>query len=292
VLPFLFLNIVLGGDRNRGVGIMQSEAHSREDQALSERIVNARLEATVLNEFPGQLPTDLQQAYSVQAASIAQWPDEVAGWKVARLPPGDRDRFAQERLAGPVYRSTVETAEPGTEIVAHIYDGGFAAIEAEVVLELGEDVPRDFDTSNDSDLAGLVAKAYCGAEIASSPMPFVIDLGAMSIISDMGINAGVIVGPEIADFMSLPDDALSVGVTVNGEVVGQADPGPVSGSPFDALRFLIDHCNAQDIRLSRGSLVSTGMITGVHDVTVGCKARVDYGKFGWFDVAFEPIGRK
>jgi 2-keto-4-pentenoate hydratase len=271
---------------------MQPEAHSREEQALSERIVKARLEAMVLEEFPGQLPADLEQAYSVQAASIAQWPDEVAGWKVARLPPGDRDRFAQERLAGPVYRSTVQAVASGSEIITQIYDGGFAAVEAEVVLELGQDVPRDFDTAKDSDLAGLVAKAYCGAEIASSPMPFVIDLGATSIISDMGINAGVIVGPEIADFLSLSDDALSVRVTVNGEVVGEADPGPVSGSPFDALRFLIDHCHARGIRLAKGSLVSSGMITGVHDVTVGCKARVDYGKFGWFDVSFEPVRHK
>lgn len=271
---------------------MRAEALSQEDQALSRRIVEARLEALVLEEFPGQLPVNLEQAYSVQAASIAQWPDEVVGWKVARLPADDQVRYAKERLAGPVYQATVQAVEAGSEVVAQVFGGGFAAIEAEIVLELDQDVPSDFDTAEALKLAGLVAKAYCGAEIASSPMPFVIDLGAMSIISDMGINAGVILGPEIPDFLSYPADALAASVSVNGQVVGEASPGPVTGSPFDALRFLIDHCHANGIRLTKGTLVSTGMITGVHEVTVGCNARVDFGVPGWFDVSFEPISRK
>ena len=34
---------------------------------------------------------------------------------------------------------------------------------------------------------------------------------------------------------------------------------------------------------------STGLLTAVHEVTVGSVARVDYGPFGWFEVAFEAI---
>ena len=43
------------------------------------------------------------------------------------------------------------------------------------------------------------------------------------------------------------------------------------------------------IELPKGTLVSTGMITGVHDVRIGSNARVDFGAPGWFDVSFEPI---
>lgn len=261
------------------------------EEALSKRLVKARLDACVLDEYPGQLPTSLEQAYKVQAASVARWPDEVVGWKVARLPADDRDRFAQERLAGPVYRSAVQSVDAQSQTVAHIYADGFAAIEAEIVLELGRDVPSDFEGCNE-DLAKIVAKAYCGAEIASSPMPFVIELGATSIISDMGVNAGVVLGPEIADFPSLSADALEVSVSVDGRVVGEANPGAITGAPFDALLFLVKHCGAHGIKLPKGTLVSTGMITGVHDVSVGCSARVDFGTAGWFDVSFEPISRR
>ena len=265
------------------------DSFSAEDEALSKRLVDARLNASILDEFPGPLPTSIEQAYSVQAATIAHWPDDVVGWKVARLPVDDRVRFARERLAGPVYRSTVSTVANGAETVASIYDGGFAAIEAEVILQLGQTISAATSHDAGADLGSLVAKAFCGAEIASSPMPFVVELGAMSIISDMGTNAGVIVGPEIEDFAALDDKALAVSVSIDGNEVGRADPGPVTGTPFDALRFLIDHCVANGIELAEGTLISTGMITGVHDVTVGSKSRVDFGTPGWFDVSFEPV---
>jgi 2-keto-4-pentenoate hydratase len=267
--------------RNAGQSSAQAEA-------LARCLVDARLQGRVLDQYPGQLPTTIEQAYSVQAAAIARWPDEVVGWKVARLPVDDRERFAKERLAGPIYRSVVQTVEAGSEAVAHVFDGGFAAIEAEIVFELGCDVPADFH-GGEEELAKLLAKVYCGAEIASSPMPFVIDLGAMSIISDMGINTGQVIGPEITDFLSVGPEALSVSVSVDGDVVGEANPGAITGAPFDALRFLIDHCNEFGIKLAKGALISTGMITGVHPVTLGCKSRVDFGSRGWFDVAFESI---
>lgn len=265
-------------------------ALSPSDDVLSQCLVEARLDARLQEQYPGDLPKTLEQAYNVQAASTSRWPDDVAGWKVARLPPADRERFNQDRLAGPVFRSTVCATEAGGSAVAKIFDGGFAAIEAEIVLEIGRDIAPDCNADPHDDLASLVAKAYCGAEIASSPMPFVIELGATSIISDLGINTGVVVGPEIAGFIELAKDALTTSVSVDGNVVGSASPGPVTGTPFDALRFLIAHCSEQGVALPAGSWVSTGMITGVHPVQVGCTARVDFGDLGWFDVAFEAIG--
>lgn len=72
-------------------------------------------------------------------------------------------------------------------------------------------------------------------------------------------------------------------------VVGEANPGPISGGPFDALRFLLDHCARAGIELAKGTLVSTGMITGVQNVNVGSKARVEFKMSGFFDVRFERI---
>lgn len=265
------------------------EGQSEADGVLARRLVDARLDARVLQEYPGDLPKTLEQAYGVQMASIALWPDEVVGWKVARLPVDDRARFAQERLVGPVFRSTAQAVDSGGTVKAKIFDGGFAAIEAEVVLELGADVQADFDPGNPDELVGLVAKAFCGAEIASSPMPLVIERGATSIISDMGINVGVIAGPEIVDYLDLGADSLEVCVSVDGDLVGKASPGAITGSPFTALKFLIEHCIANSVELPKGTLISTGLITGVHEVSVGSKARVDFGGQYWFDVDFEPL---
>lgn len=263
---------------------------SKQDDAVSARLVEARSNAALLAQFPGELPESLEQAYAIQSAAITRWPDAVAGWKVARLPPHDRGRFPAERLSGPVFKSMVRTAPDGSNTATPIFDGGLAAIEAEIVLELGVGLAPELAERTDEELAALVSRAYSGAEIASSPMPFVIDLGAMAIIPDLGINVGVIVGPEIENFRAA--DSLTTRVTVDGEVVGEANPGAVVGDPLQALRFLIDNCASRGIELPEGTLVSTGMITGVHDVRVGSVAHVDFSSVGSFDVTFEAFSGK
>lgn len=268
-----------------------SHGMQEQDRVLAAQIVEARRECRVLEEFPGRLPVSLEQAYDVQAASIAQWPDDVVGWKVARLPPRDRARFPAERLVGPVFRSALRVVAAGSATDARIHDGGFAVIEAEFVLQLGTAIPPNDRAWSNEDLAPLVAAVYGGAEIASSPMPNVIELGAMAIIPDLGINDGVIVGAEIPEFHSTAADGLCVRVSVDGNCVGEATPGPIVGDPFDALRFLVRHCAARDIELPAGTLVSTGLLTGAHAVTAGSTARVDFGTFGWFDVNVAAISR-
>ena len=261
------------------------------DQAIAKRLVEARLHARTLDDFPGQLPTSLEQAYDIQAASVTLWPDDVVAWKIARFPPVDRGKVAAERLFGPAFRSMVRRVEAGSATDAKIHDGGFAVIEAEFVLELGAAVQPGDNRWTIDELSGLVSAAFGGAEIASSPMPGVIELGGMAIIPDLGINVGVIAGPEIEDFASLPADALRVQVSVDDKLVGEARPGSITGDPFEALRQLIEHCGRQGITLPKGALISTGLLTGAHDVTVGSTARVDYGPFGGFDVRFEAFTR-
>ena len=50
---------------------------------VARRFVCARLTAVPLPDFPGTVPSTLQVAYACQDAAIAQWPDEVQGWKSA-----------------------------------------------------------------------------------------------------------------------------------------------------------------------------------------------------------------
>jgi 2-keto-4-pentenoate hydratase len=247
------------------------------------------LNARPLPDFPGRLPDTLEQAYAIQSASIGRWPDEVAGWKVAMMPLADRERFSVQRLAGPVFRSSIHKAETDLRHVVPVYEGGFAAIEAEFVLQLGTTVRPATRGYSDEELIEVLSEACCGAEIASSPMAVVNERGATSIISDFGNNAGVLVGPEIQDWAPRPLDSLPATVSVDDVVVGDATAAAVPGGPLQAFRFLVNHCAARGIELPAGTVVSTGAVTGVHDVQIDSIARVDYGPFGWFEVAFEPM---
>ena len=265
---------------------------SKQDDEISRRLVAARLGAKPLTDYPGQLPTTLRQAYAIQSASIARWPDEVAGWKVAMLPPAAREDLGAERLAGPIFRSTIQRVQPGTCTSIPIFHGGFAAVEAEFVIELGATVPPSTKEFSDSELIELVATFSAGVEVAGSPMAAINKLGPLCGISDFGNNAGLIVGPTIPDWDSRTLDSLTAKVTVDGVVVGDASADAIPGGPLQALRFLLGHLGRLGIEIPRGALIATGATTGVHDVQVTSSARIDYGETGCLSFSFEALTPK
>lgn len=260
----------------------------QQNDAISRCLVDARLSTQPLPDFPVSLPETLEQAYAIQSASIERWPDEIAGWKVAKLSDVDNARLSAERLVGPVFKSSVRSVESGGGTVMPVYEGGFAAVEAEFVLILGTEVPPSDRDWSDDELIAMVAGAYCGAEIASSPMAVINERGPTSIVSDFGNNAGVIVGPEIEDWSNKPLGFLTATVTVDEAVVGSKSVDAMIGSPLQALRFLIQVSGRRGISLPAGTVISSGAITGVHDVQISSTARVDFGPQGWFEVTFEP----
>ena len=80
--------------------------------------VRARVAARALAAFPGKLPPDLATAYRCQSAALQRWPDDVAGWKVARIPPPWAAQYTEERLIGPVLRRNVHRPAMGAVVEA------------------------------------------------------------------------------------------------------------------------------------------------------------------------------
>ncbi|MCY3605499.1 MAG: 2-keto-4-pentenoate hydratase [Gammaproteobacteria bacterium] len=246
----------------------------------------ARAAAEALPGFPGALPDSLDGAYAIQEASIARWADTVAGWKIGMIPADHRSRVGDERLAGPIFKSSIVGIEPGDTRTMPIYAGGFAAVEAEFILELGCPVHPSEREYSDADLIDLVSSLFVGAEIASSPMAAINKLGPTCVVSDFGNNAGLLLGPAVANWSSRDLDSMTAKVMIDGAVVGDATASAIPGGPLAALRFLLGLAATRSIELPEGTLISTGAVTGIHRVSVSSAARVDFGSSGWFDVKF------
>lgn len=257
--------------------------------AISARLVAARANAASLPDFPGKLPESLENSYAIQTASITRWPDEIAGWKVGMVPKSFRARLNAERLSGPIFKTSVFGIEPGATKTMPIYSGGFAAVEAEFVFRLATTIAPTERIFSDRELVGLVAALHVGAEIASSPMAAVNKLGPCCVVSDFGNNAGLLVGPSVPNWSSLPLDSLTAKVTIDDVVVGSASASAIEGGLLQALRYLIEACAGRGLTLQQGTYVSSGAVTGIHEVSADSKARVDFGSFGAFDVAFESM---
>ena len=73
-------------------------------KTLSNTLINARKQASIFETFPGDVPSSLDAAYRVQDMSLAQWNDDITGWKVGMVVPELREQMGAERLMGPIFK--------------------------------------------------------------------------------------------------------------------------------------------------------------------------------------------
>ena len=113
--------------------------------AIAAKFVSARRAGAALVRYPGDVPQSMQDAYWVQDLAIAQTSDAIAGWKVGRVFPPLSTEFGCDRLAGPIFKSSVQFAPQIARAVRDvndvpqglIYADGFGAAEAEFLLRIG-----------------------------------------------------------------------------------------------------------------------------------------------------------
>jgi 2-keto-4-pentenoate hydratase len=246
---------------------------------LAHALSSARKDLRILDSFPGPIPSTLKEAYAVQNGSIDASDDAIVGWKIGMVPPEQREEMGSARIIGPVFknvhRQLNENECNGEAFELPVYAGGFIAIEAELIIELNQDVaPGSINTADG--VEHLVKNVYAGIEIASSP---VIDLnsnGPTAIIADIGNQYGVIVGHAIDDWKNKISN-METSVTINDKLINKAPTDGILNGPMAAFAFLIECCAERGITLPAGSLCSSGAITGVHETLVGATSTVQFG---------------
>lgn len=258
-----------------------------EAKEVARRLVEARLAARPLVGIPGPMPQTLSQAYQIQDAAIGLWPDEIAGWKVGRVPAAPGEEASSERLAGPIFRRQVRQAEPG-ETAFPVLVGGFAAVEAEFVIRLGADAPAGKTDWTLAEADALVAAWHIGVETAGSPMAEINNIGGVAVAGDFGNNAGVILGPEIPGWRERALDSMTCEVSIEGRRIGTGSAASIPGGPMESLVFLLGHCAARGLPLKAGALIATGAATGVHDIVSGQSSVLSFGVFGAIACRAEP----
>lgn len=253
---------------------MRLQAH--EIEIIAGAFVAARRSATPLAAFPGPLPAELADSVAVQETALRLTGETVAGWKVAMIAPQHRVHLRSERLAGPVDARSVWRLPEGGALEVPVFDGGFAAVEAEFVVVMAAEPEPGPEGFGADDVRRAVASVHAGVEVASSPFAGLNDLGPLAVVCDHGNNAGVVVGPEIAGWRGLSDLEATSRTVVDGLVVGTGSAASVPGGPMGAVAWLAGHLATRGRRLRAGDIVSTGMTTGVHAIRPGSKARFDF----------------
>jgi len=249
-------------------------------QAIAEAFVSARRAGKALVQYPGNPPTALSDAYAVQDAAIPLFEDKIAGWKVGRINSPWLEELGTSRLAGPIFNKSVHSLTAnGQEAEGLIFKEGFGAAEAEFVYRIGSAPAPGQQAFSLDDASALIDAVFCGFEIASSPFPGINTLGPLVTISDFGNNNGLLLGPEIPDWQTSKFDEWEVTTLVNGEIVGSGKAESFPGGTLESVRFLIENLVRRGFAVAPGLLISTGAVTGVHEVSAGQSVEARFGNF-------------
>ncbi|MDR7102942.1 fumarylacetoacetate hydrolase family protein [Croceicoccus sp. BE223] len=241
---------------------------------------DARLAGTIVAEYPGERPQDLDAAYLIQDCGLEIAGSPVVGWKVGRINPPHTAILGSDRLAGPVLEGTVRTVEAGGVPVAMpICPGGFAAAEAEFVVRLSADAVAAAPEDDEATLA-IIDDIVLGIEIASSPYPGINADGPCVTVSDRGNNGGLVLGASVPRDLWASLNDVEVALTIDGSEVGRATTATMLDGPLGAVRFLLANLRSRGIETPAGLLISTGAITGVHEIASGQVAEGTFAGIG------------
>ena len=193
-------------------------------------------------------------------------------------PPGP----ALGRGAGPAHRPDLAeevSAQPGAASTkVGIFADGFAAVEAELVIRLGQDLPAHPEGDwTAEEAAGLEQELLIGIEVASDPIPDINSLGPTVIAADFGNNNGLVLGSVLADRPGEPPVplALYIDEQLIGEGSGANLPGGIHHGLATALNILVSRGHS----VPAGTVFAAGTITGIHPIGLDqhCRVQVQGG---------------
>ncbi|HEX7803727.1 MAG TPA: 2-keto-4-pentenoate hydratase [Pseudoxanthomonas sp.] len=262
-----------------GDSVLETTSGPPDLARIADRFVEARAQGASLPDFPGVIPADLVTAYQVQDLAIARWPDRVVGWKVGFIAAERRDGSGDDRLLGPIFSAGLLDAS-GDNLGFPVFEGGFAAVEAEYVLRLQADAPIAKTDWTPEEAAALPATLHMGVEIASSPLATINILGPRVVVSDFGNNNGLILGREIAGWHSIPEHELTCHTFIEERLAGSGGATTLPGGLRAAFAFALSRSAKRGRPLKAGDLIATGNATGIHDIRVGESARISFTGFG------------
>ena len=122
-----------------------------------------------------------------------------------------------------------------------------------------------------------IAEVRVREAIPFVPFPGINAHGPLVTISDFGNNHGLVVGDAIPDWRNSGFLDWPVTLSIDGVEIGAATARTMLDGPVGAARFLFETMAARGIALRPGQWISSGAVTGVHEVSPQAKVTATFG---------------
>lgn len=253
-------------------------------RAAAEILLSARGDHRRLEALPEACrPATIDDGYAVQNALADLWGLEVAGWKIGATAQPTRDMLKVDApFAGRIFEPYV--LDSAAEVAADAFL--FHAVESEIALRLGRDLPPRAAPYSADEVASAVASAHPAFELVNHYWVDLMTAGVPDIVADNSSNGGLVVGPGREDWQALDLEAIEAVLTVDGVERGRGLGALAYGGPVKAVAWLANEMSARGIGLTAGQYVSTGTLTGLTLCEPGQTASADFGPLGTVQVTY------
>lgn len=123
------------------------------------------------------------------------------------------------------------------------------AIECEIAVTLGADLPVEADSYKREAVAAVVGSYSAAIELVEDRWAAYQNLSAIDLVADNAWNTGIVLGASIIDWRSLDLASITGTRRINGVVVGTDSGGDVRHHPFEVVAWLAN------MLLERGKLL-------------------------------------
>jgi 2-keto-4-pentenoate hydratase len=235
---------------------------------------------------PELYPADLDEAYAIRAAyeeiEEAVGRGAVAGCKIAIT-----TKVMQELcgIAEPCYGAIFSNEVHRGKATLRAQRYGRIAIETEIAVRLGEDLPHGGDRDR---VAGAVESCMAAIELIEDLNYDYKRLDAPALVAGNCWNAGIVIGEPVTDWRGLDLATLSARLTINGREIGRGVGADVMGHPLNALAWLANKRAEHGKPLRRGMVVMTGSIVATKYPEPGDRCLVEIDRLGTVELALTP----
>ena len=225
-------------------------------------------------------PATIEEAYDMQEAFqslLAPERGAIVGYKIALTTPVMQRMVGFDApCAGAVFESRVHHSPASVNASDYVRLGA----ECEVAVRLQSGLPASGAPYGREAVAAAVGALMPAFELVDDRGADYSNLYFLGVAADNAWNAGVVLGPERADWQTLDLENASGAMTINGEPAGEGYGRDVLGHPLDALAWLVNTLAGRGKELQAGMLVMTGSIVSTKVLNPGDEAAFTFEGLG------------
>lgn len=235
-------------------------------------LIAARRNREPLDRLPEDCrPATIGDAFAIQAATVAQLGERIAGWKVGGTIEGHVSYGVL--LASGVMRS------PGRIAAA---DVPLLGMEAEIAFRFVHAAPPRDEPYTYSEVAQRVV-AFPALEVVATRYREYAGTPLIERIADCMSNGAFVAGVERADWRSFDLAGLAVSLRFGDQQVVERIGGHGSGDPLLPAVDLVNELR-KGSGVAIGQLMTTGTFTGLNFATPAMHVRAAFEGFGTAEV--------